>query len=633
MLKINLKKLALIFVLIVGSSDFCVSLDNSPHYLLVTNADLADQKKSEFYLLLTSEKLVDGFSALVQHRASQGLLVHIRLVEAIQTDYPGIDLQEKIRNCIIDCYLSREEPNAPFFVALGGDVGFIPVRYCYPRADANPVPADLYYADIDGGNWDEDGDGRYGEPEDMNLAELTPEVYLGRIPVNTVQEVRDYVNKVQIYEDTSPDNFVDSLILVTGDATIMHGNLNKIANERLTGNNRPKELLDHDPVGRREKKLFIDRYVEQIQPYWQATPLHRFFTYVSCWDQYQCGDYSLTRAHLTERLNPGYHFVWFFGHGSANTWVLRTGEAETNSFRAVEALSLNNTERLSIVFGGGCSTAYFDWEKGMSLGEAFICNPAGGAVVYFGWARSIGGNNLMSGLKECIFREGIRCVGEAFARAETVDAENHLKDAYKIYIFTLLGDPAICIKGPERDRHLQIIAPKGCERVKRGMSLPVRWNAGGTGYGPDEEVEFEYSPDGGLTWHPVTGGQHVPYNNCVMYWDTSSLIPSTEYQIRVTSASEPGVSAESGKFSIVEMGTLTVRCPAIQLLRVSGTHANVTDYTYSVVIGETVELDAPAHKGELGFVGWFDESGRLLNDQTFHCFPFTEDTTVVAIYQ
>ena len=90
---------------------------------------------------------------------------------------------------------------------------------------------------------------------------------------------------------------------------------------------------------------------------------------------------------------------------------------------------------------------------------------------------------------------------------------------------------------------------------------------------------------------------------------------------------------EAADPSIVDMGILTVRCPAIQLLRVSGTHASVTDYTYSVVIGETVELDVPAHKGDLGFVGWFDESRRLLNDQTFHCFTFTEDTTLVAIYR
>ena len=94
-----------------------------------------------------------------------------------------------------------------------------------------------------------------------------------------------------------------------------------------------------------------------------------------------------------------------------------------------------------------------------------------------------------------------------------------------------------------------------------------------------------------------------------------------------------GRCCEAGGLSIVEMGILTVRCPTVELLRVSGTHANVGDYTCSVVVGETVELEVPAREGKLDFAGWFDESGRLLCEQTGYRFSFPGDTTVVASYQ
>lgn len=315
----------------------------------------ASQEHSGMYLLVTSEHLADGFAPLVQRRANQGLSVQVVTIESIEADWPGVDTQEKIRNCIIDSYTSRYEFDAPFFVALGGDADIVPVRYCFPNADETPFPTEMYYADIDGGDWDADGDGRYGEPEDIQIATLTSEVYLGRIPVNTAREARDYSHKVQVYEERSSEGFADSMILVAGSAALMHPKLHQIVEERLTGNARPGELADHDPVGAVEGSLLIGRYAERIQPYRQAAPLHRFFSYISSWDQSRCGDYLLTRAHLAERLNAGYHFVWFRGHGNANQGALQTGEVGTKNFSRTEALSLNNGERLSIVFGGAAA--------------------------------------------------------------------------------------------------------------------------------------------------------------------------------------------------------------------------------------------------------------------------------------
>ncbi|MBN1359707.1 MAG: hypothetical protein JW993_03895 [Sedimentisphaerales bacterium] len=184
------------------------------------------------YLLITNRELAPAFQPLVDRRTAQGYPGRLLTVEDIYAYYPGVDEPEQIRNCISDYHLNH----GVSYVALGGDESVIPVRYCFPRSVDEEVPADLYYSDTDGGDWDANGNGLYGQVDDVTEIELTPDVHLGRIPIGTAEEVAGYFNKVVIYETTSSEGFANSMFCL--------GNLGGIR----SGTARWRDSDHHDPV-------------------------------------------------------------------------------------------------------------------------------------------------------------------------------------------------------------------------------------------------------------------------------------------------------------------------------------------------------------------------------------------------
>ena len=66
------------------------------------------------------------------------------------------------------------------------------------------IPADIYYACLESETFDIDGDDEYGEEIYDNHDQLPysffPQIYLGRIPADSAQEVVNFVNKCLTYE-------------------------------------------------------------------------------------------------------------------------------------------------------------------------------------------------------------------------------------------------------------------------------------------------------------------------------------------------------------------------------------------------------------------------------------------------
>jgi len=156
------------------------------------------------YVIITSAQLADSFRPLAAHRTQTGYRTSIALVEDIITRYNGRDSAEQIRE-----YLKEFYANGGRYVLLGGDETVVPIRYAY-SADAGQAVhasllqvADLYFADLTG-DWNRDEDSIWGERTE-DAPDLTPELFVGRLPVNTADEVGNYVNKLIRYE-TNPGN-------------------------------------------------------------------------------------------------------------------------------------------------------------------------------------------------------------------------------------------------------------------------------------------------------------------------------------------------------------------------------------------------------------------------------------------
>ena len=570
------------------------------------------------YLLITNEQLAPAFEPLVQRRTEQGFPGRLLTVESIYASYLGKDEPEKIRNCIINNYFN----NGTQYVALGGDQVIVPVRYCQPYSSGFEMPADLYYADMDGGDWDFNRNGIYGEVGEVNEIELTPNVHLGRIPLRTSEDAAAYINKVITYETASPDGFANSMIFF-GDW------------ETLAGDGRKRDFLHHDPVNAAElQQMYIYYYF--IQPYWQALPLHFLWDAYSSWDIDVCGDYDFTRDRLIEKINQGYHFLFCWGHGSPGKWGMGG-----RRFYVEHAASLTNSIP-SIIFSYSCSPAHFDTE-GTCLTEAFLQNPHGGAIAYFGHTEAaVAGDQDCEQFFPAMARGTDRTTGEIITGILTTLASKRTSDPYRQYNITLHGDPCIQLLAEENGRHLQIFQPKGCEVIEHGTDLFIRWNAAGTGFATGERIKLEYSSDSGHTWHPIPRAQSVPYNGRCLMWRNCPLPAGSHYRVRVVSRSDPRVSDMSGRdFTIGDLGLLTVQSSPVEGIPIdisgdkTASCSLSSNFNITILEGTTVNVSAPVVAGdssEFAFVRWMDESGNTMTTMADSTFILTQDKTIVAEY-
>ncbi len=166
------------------------------------------------YIIITSENLKPVFQTLVNHKIQRGLRAKVVTVEDIYSYYTEGDNPKKIRDFIKDAYLCWNVD----YILLGGDTEVVPVRNVYARVE-DPVegtvedtfPSDMYYACLDG-DWDADGDGVYGEPEDE--VDFFAEVYVGRAPVETLTEADNFVSKTIQYENSFGAEYLKEVMLV-----------------------------------------------------------------------------------------------------------------------------------------------------------------------------------------------------------------------------------------------------------------------------------------------------------------------------------------------------------------------------------------------------------------------------------
>jgi len=150
---------------------------------------------TETYIIITSSTLKSTFQTLATHKASYVNGASVYDTTWIYNNYTGVDNQDRIRNFIIDKYTN----NGTKYVLLGGDTGVVPYRGFYVSTGGytdSDMAADMYYGHLDG-NWNNDGDSRYGEPGEQDWY---AEVAVGRAPVDNTTQATAFVNKVIAYE-------------------------------------------------------------------------------------------------------------------------------------------------------------------------------------------------------------------------------------------------------------------------------------------------------------------------------------------------------------------------------------------------------------------------------------------------
>ena len=126
--------------------------------------------------------------------------VEVETIQWINSNVSGYDVQERIRNYIIQRYQS----SGLQYVVLCGDVGASTrftslLQATYPYEPLNSV-VDMYFSDLDG-DWDGDGDHLYGECSDS--IDYYSDVYVGRYPAGITEGTEFYtmLDKVDSYSN------------------------------------------------------------------------------------------------------------------------------------------------------------------------------------------------------------------------------------------------------------------------------------------------------------------------------------------------------------------------------------------------------------------------------------------------
>ena len=384
------------------------------------------------YLILAPSEYTETLQPLVDLKQSQGIETLVRTLDEIPDI--GTDIQESIKLFIKDAIETWGITHVLLVGAGIEDQEIFPVRQAW-LASGNYeryFPSDLYYADIydAAGNfstWDNNSNGRYAEyPQDNAAVDLYPDVALGRLPCNTVEELEIVVQKIMKFIETN--TMTHTIVQMGGDT--FHDDPERVNEGEFANEEVMKNLLGY-----------------QTTQLWASTN-------------------TLKRFNIILEIMKGVDFVDFSGHGSYVSWAThapRDGDIWLpkgilyNGFVYVDTNYLWNFHKYPVFVFNACSCSKFS-EFDSCLSWSVVKKQYGGGIASFG-ASGIGYGSYGSSETERLFGwMEVNLFKNLFEEKElgTVWKDTlteyinsfELNDAdYKtIYEMALFGDPTLEIK-------------------------------------------------------------------------------------------------------------------------------------------------------------------------------------------
>jgi hypothetical protein len=360
------------------------------------------------YVIVTTEAFAAGFEPLAAFESSRGLRARVVLLSEIAAQYPGVDLAEQLRNFVIDAYQNWQTD----YVMLGGDVGIVPVRNLYVDAGGtiDAFPGDCYFEGLDG-NWNTDGDDRWGE---MDECDLVGEVAVGRASIDDATQLANWLHKNAMYTE--------------------HPVVSEITKALFLG-----ELLDNTPT-------YGDDYMDNVKDY-------------SCFDGYCTSGYpnDYEKSTLYDRVgwsawdaitrfNSGFPTSHHLGH-SNTTYNMRMSNGDVQYFT-----NDGVTHSYMFVSTQGCYANNFDSNSPDSFSEVFLYDEHACAAFLgctrYGWYCP----GWPSGPSQHFDRQFVdACYGEGITTAGRMNVDSKIDCIWMLdpwtlwchYELCLLGDPAL----------------------------------------------------------------------------------------------------------------------------------------------------------------------------------------------
>lgn len=304
------------------------------------------------YLIITVDSLKSSFEPLRIWKTQKGVYTKIVTTEEIDVNYSGSTQYLRIKQCVQDYYNNYGLK----WLLLGGDDTVIPivkVPMIHSGVEAD-IPADIFYGCFDNPfDWDSNGNNIIGEGTDyINLNQV---VNISRLPIKTKKQIAVYIDKLMHYEQNPSMNNPSMLLCA-------------------------QKLWRYDTVTYySDAHIKTDKLIrDYIAPNWGGNRI-RFYDTDTDFDG--GANYQLNAANITTQLNNNNSFLHFATHGDPRYWV-----GENSNYYVSHVASLTNSHPM-VVVTMACSTNGFDIAE-PCLSEAFIRQPAGGAVAYLGSSRA-----------------------------------------------------------------------------------------------------------------------------------------------------------------------------------------------------------------------------------------------------
>ncbi len=374
-----------------------------------------DSTEKYDYIIITSSEFADyngenSFNELIDWKKQKGLKARIVKKEDILLDSAfdcrgeygdGCDVekyndtQARIRNFIKFAYQNWEVE----YVLLGGDAdrkdvggesgdNIIPVRLFYPRYkyySGDNSPSDNYYSNLDG-SLDYDKDGYFAEPgdgENGGEIDLIAEVYVGRAPVDSIEEVQNFVRKTIWYENftmNQPSDYkqVDSYLK----KALLGGEYLGFGEPAEYGKNSKEEIRVGSSEHNYTTKGFPSGYY--VDTLYDAD-------YPECRYGGPRDSYCWQYTELIDKMNNNVHAINHLGHASSNMVMklchnLYSDCTYCSSWEEYNKTNLDmlTNEKYFLAYSQGCYPGSFDnwnyagcFSKTDSLAENFVVKEHG----------------------------------------------------------------------------------------------------------------------------------------------------------------------------------------------------------------------------------------------------------------
>lgn len=305
---------------------------------------LSDPSNAADYLIITENLLVPSCERLKRLKEADGYRVEIVTVENIYDQFNfGTKSPLAIKDFIRHAAALWDQSHPLKYVVLVGDASYDYKGLIRPGSDR--VPTIMYQTVKFGASG---SDYWYALLDDDNI----PYVTVARIPAATVQELENYLDKIETYSQNS------NIGPWRNTALFIAGN---------DASSSSRELLTNQPIFQSQNLRLME----------MRLPAQVFTRRLNTIRDETFGDFDPnfgSTTDLIDHFDKGVSFINFLGHGGGGIW------ADVNLLNLNDVDRLNNREKLPFVASMTCFTGAFENPNRRGLAEKLLLSEGKGAI-------------------------------------------------------------------------------------------------------------------------------------------------------------------------------------------------------------------------------------------------------------